>query len=219
MENKNTPNAQKSTINEINKIENPKPLTIAEFINEDEIVLFISTNFNSIIAFNKENKKRQKRSKHEYIHSSLTPVISLEGFLKLIIKYTEIEHNTLIVSYLYIIQLMNKENFILEKNNIYLLLLTSAVLAKKVLEDLVSDNSYYCQIGLFTKKELNLAEYSLFSRLDYNVNYTMEEVEQVYNEIFASLPNQRKIEYFQLQNYNVNIDKQNINKSDNKNNI
>jgi hypothetical protein len=219
MENKNTPNAQKSTINEINKIENPKPLTIAEFINEDEIVLFISTNFNSIIAFNKENKKRQKRSKHEYIHSSLTPVISLEGFLKLIIKYTEIEHNTLIVSYLYIIQLMNKENFILEKNNIYLLLLTSAVLAKKVLEDLVSDNSYYCQIGLFTEKELNLAEYSLFSRLDYNVNYTMEEVEQVYNEIFASLPNQRKIEYFQQQNYNVNIDKQNINKSDNKNNI
>jgi hypothetical protein len=219
MENKNTPNAQKSTINEINKIENPKPLTIAEFINEDEIVLFISTNFNSIIAFNKENKKRQKRSKHEYIHSSLTPVISLEGFLKLIIKYTEIEHNTLIVSYLYIIQLMNKENFILEKNNIYLLLLTSAVLAKKVLEDLVSDNSYYCQIGLFTEKELNLAEYSLFSRLDYKVNYTMEEVEQVYNEIFASLPNQRKIEYFQLQNYNVNIDKQNINKSDNKNNI
>jgi len=219
MENKNTPNAQKSTINEINKIENPKPLTIAEFINEDEIVLFISTNFNSIIAFNKENKKRQKRSKHEYIHSSLTPVISLEDFLKLIIKYTEIEHNTLIVSYLYIIQLINKENFILEKNNIYLLLLTSAVLAKKVLEDLVSDNSYYCQIGLFTEKELNLAEYSLFSRLDYKVNYTMEEVEQVYNEIFASLPNQRKIEYFQLQNYNVNIDKQNINKSENKNNI
>lgn len=219
MENKNTPNAQKSTINENNKIENPKPLTIAEFINEDEIVLFISTNFNSIIAFNKENKKRQKRSKHEYIHSSLTPVISLEGFLKLIIKYTEIEHNTLIISYLYIIQLMNKENFILEKNNIYLLLLTSAVLAKKVLEDLVSDNSYYCQIGLFTEKELNLAEYSLFSRLDYKVNYTMEEVEQVYNEIFASLPNQRKIEYFQQQNYNVNIDKHKINKSDNKNNI
>lgn len=114
---------------------------------------------------------------------------------------------------------MNKENFILEKNNIYLLLLTSAVLAKKVLEDLVSDNSYYCQIGLFTEKELNLAEYSLFSRLDYKVNYTMEEVEQVYNEIFASLPNQRKIEYFQQQNYNVNIDKHKINKSDNKNNI
>ena len=202
-----------------NIIEIQKPLTIAEFINEEEIVLFISSKFNLIIAYNKENKKRQKRSKHEYIYTSLIPIISIEGFLKLIIKYTEIEHNTLIVSYLYIIKLMNKENFVLEKHNLYILLLTSCVLAKKVLEDLITDNSYYCQIGLFTLKELNLAEYSLFCRLDYDVNCTMEEVEEIYNQIFASLPNQRKIEYFQLQNYNVNIDKQNINKSDNKNNI
>ena len=115
--------------------------------------------------------------------------------------------------------MINKENFILEKNNIYLLLLTSAVLAKKVLEDLISDNSYYCQIGLFTEKELNFAEYSLFSRLDYEVNYTMEDLEQVYNEIFASLPNQRKFEFFQNQNYNINQGKDCIDKSDKKNNI
>ena len=208
MENKINLNPIKSVNSENNIIENKKPPTIGEFLNEEEIVSFISANFNSVIAFNKENKKRQKRSKHEYIHSSLTPVISLAGFLKLIIKYTEIEHNTLIVSYLYIIKLMNKENFILEKNNIYILLLASAVLAKKVLEDLVSDNSYYCQIGLFTEKELNLAEYSLFTRLDFNVNYTMDEVDNVYNEIFASLPNQRKIEYFQTQNFDMHyIDK------------
>ena len=186
-----------------NIIEIQKPLTIAEFINEEEIVLFISSQFNLIIAYNKENKKRQKRSKHEYIYTSLIPIISIEGFLKLIIKYTEIEHNTLIVSYLYIIKLMNKENFVLEKHNIYILLLASCVLAKKVFEDLITDNSYYCQIGLFTLKELNLAEYSLFSRLDYNVNCTMEEVEEIYNQIFASLPNQRKIEYFQKTNYSI----------------
>ena len=186
-----------------NIINNQKHLTIAEFINEEEIVLFISSKFNLIIAYNKENKKRQKRSKHEYIYTSLIPIISIEGFLKLIIKYTEIEHNTLIVSYLYIIKLMNKENFVLEKHNIYILLLASCVLAKKVFEDLIIDNSYYCQIGLFTLKELNLAEYSLFSRLDYNVNCTMEEVEEIYNQIFASLPNQRKIEYFQKTNYSI----------------
>ena len=164
-------------------------------------------------------KRRQKRSKHEYIHSSLTPIISLEGFLRLIIKYTEIENNTLIVSYLYIMKLINKENFILEKNNIYLLLLTSAVLAKKVLEDLISDNSYYCQIGLFTEKQLNLAEYSLFSRLDFEVNYNIEDLEQVYNEIFESLPNQRKNEYVQNENYNINQEKDYIDKSYRKNNI
>ena len=219
MENNNISNAQNSIINEDKKNENKKSLTIAEFINDEEIVLFISNNFNSIISYNKQLKLRQKRRKHEYIHSSLTPVISLEGFLKLIIKYTEIENNTLIVSYIYIIRLMNKENFILEKNNIYLLLLTSAVLAKKVLEDLVSDNSYYCQIGLFTEKELNLAEYSLFSRLNYNVNCSMDEVEQIYNEIFASLPNQRKLEYFQMNNINVNINNNYVNTKNKNNNV
>ena len=116
MENEKNPNEIKSNINKINIDEIQKPKTIAEFINEDEIIQFISSNLNSIISYNKENKKRQKRSKHEYLHSSLTPVISLEGFLKLIIKYTEIENNTLIVSYLYIMKLVNKENFILEKN-------------------------------------------------------------------------------------------------------
>ena len=70
-------------------------------------------------------------------------------------------------------------------------------MAKKVLEDLVSDNSY-CQIGLFTEKELNLAEYSLFSRLNYEVNYIMEDLEQVYNQIFTSLSNQRKTEFLKI---------------------
>ena len=199
MENGKPSNSEKTTINEIKKIGPKKPKTIAEFLNIDEIILFISQNLNSIIAYNKQMKRRQKRSKHEYIHSSLTPIISLEGFLKLIIKYTEIEQNTLIISYLYIKKLIDKENFILEKNNIYLLLLTSAVLAKKVLEDLISDNSYYCQIGLFTAKQLNLAEYSLFSRLDFEVNYTIEDLEQAYNEIFVSLPDHRKEDYYQNQ--------------------
>ena len=219
MEYEKPPNEQNIIINNNNKIENQKPKTIAEFINEEEIVLFISSIFNSIISYNKQLKKRQKRSKHEYIHSSLTPVISLEGFLKLIIKYTKIENNTLIVSYLYIMKLINKENFILEKNNIYLLLLASAVLAKKVLEDLVLNNDYYCQIGLFTERELSLAEYSLFCRLDFQVNYSMEEVEQVYNEIFGSLPNERKIEFFQPTNVNINKDEHFNDKSKKKNNI
>ena len=36
----------------------------------------------------------------------------------------------------------------------------------------------------------------------------MDEVDNVYNEIFASLPNQRKIEYFQSQNFDMHyIDK------------
>ena len=82
MENKINLNPIKSVNNENNIIENKKPPTIGEFLNEEEIVSFISANFNSVIAFNKENKKRQKRSKHESIHSSLTRIISLDSVLE-----------------------------------------------------------------------------------------------------------------------------------------
>ena len=153
-----------------NNMEFAKFSTIAEFINEEEIVSFISKKINSIIAFNESNKIKQKRGAQEYINSSFIPVISIEGFLKLILKYAEIENNTLIVSFLNIIKLINKENFVLTNNNIYILLLASCTLSKKFYEDLILENSYYSQIGLFTPKELNLAEYSLFCRLDFNIN-------------------------------------------------
>ena len=64
MENEKNPNEIKSNINKINIDEIQKPKTIAEFINEDEIIQFISSNLNSIISYNKENKKRQKRSRN-----------------------------------------------------------------------------------------------------------------------------------------------------------
>lgn len=46
-------------------------------------------------------------------------------------KYTECENNTLIVAYLYIMKLIEKENFVLGVNNAYRLLLGAVVLAKK----------------------------------------------------------------------------------------
>ena len=128
-------------------------------------LLLISKKINSIIVYNEENKIKQKKSKNDYIHSAFIPLISIEEFLKIIIKYAEIEHNTLIVSYLNIIKLINKENFILDKNKIYILLLSSSILSKKFLEDLILENSYYCQIELFSAKEMNMTEFNLLCKL------------------------------------------------------
>ena len=125
----------------------------------------LSKKINSIIVYNEENKIKQKKSKNDYIHSAFIPLISIEEFLKIIIKYAEIEHNTLIVSYLNIIKLINKENFILDKNKIYILLLSSSILSKKFLEDLILENSYYCQIELFSAKEMNMTEFNLLCKL------------------------------------------------------
>ena len=154
-------------------------------------------------------KKKQSRGPNEPLYSKTIPVLNINKYLIRIIKYTEIENNTLIVAYLYIIKLIKKENFILGINNVYRLLLGSAVLAKKVLEDIFFDNSYYCQIGSMSNSDLNMIEYSLFTRIDFDVNLKKEDVNKVYDEIFDNLSQTRLNEIFSKVGHG------NINKKDN----
>ena len=168
----------------------------ANLINVEDIINYISTNLLSIIQNNKRMKKKPSKDINEPLYSKLIPALSLEKYLIRIIKYTEVENNTLIVAYLYIIKLIKKENFILSINNIYRLLLGSVVLAKKVLEDLKYNNSYYCEIGGISLQEFNKIEFSLFVRLNYEVNPKIEEIENVYKNIIDSLPQSKYRQYY-----------------------
>ena len=225
MEFKNDQNAGINTINEKDNKASIISKSLEDIINKDDIINFIASAFYSIIHNNKLMKKKQSRGANEPLYSKNIPVLNLNQFLIRIVKYTEIENNTLIVAYLYIMKLIKKENFVLEINNVYRLLLGSVVLAKKVLEDMNLDNSYYCNIGGISNGELNLIEYSLFTRIDYNVNLKMEDVNKVYDEIFNGLPQSRLIEIFQEKDINnnsdnknsTNINKEDIKKEDNKN--
>ena len=168
----------------------------ANLINVEDIINYISTNLLSIIQNNKRMKKKPSKDINEPLYSKLIPALSLEKYLIRIIKYTEVENNTLIVAYLYIIKLIKNENFILSINNIYRLLLGSVVLAKKVLEDLKYNNSYYCEIGGISLQEFNKIEFSLFVRLNYEVNPKIEEIENVYKNIIDSLPQSKYRQYY-----------------------
>ena len=71
----------------------------------------------------------------------------------------------------------------------YRLLLGSVVLAKKVMEDICYQNSYYCEIGGLFLQELNMIEFSLFVRINFEVNVKKEDVYNVYDLITNSLKN------------------------------
>jgi hypothetical protein len=211
-----TNNAGINIINENKKIEIIKSKSLEDIINTDDIINFISSSFYSIIHNNKIMKKKQARV-DEPLFSKNVPVLNLNKYLVRIIKYTEIENNTLIVAYLYIIKLIKKENFVLGINNVYRLLLGAVVLAKKVLEDIKLYNSYYCDIGGISNKELNLIEYNIFTRIDFDVNLKMDDVNKVYVEIFEGLPQSRLEETFKTININndiFNSNSININKED-----
>ena len=219
-------NDQNAGINTINEKDNKAPIiskSLEDIINKDDIINFISSIFSSIIHNNKLMKKKQFRGANEPFYSKNIPVLNLNKFLIRIVKYTEIENNTLIVAYLYIMKLIKKENFVLGINNVYRLLLGATVLAKKALEDIKLDNSYYCAIGGISNGELNMIEYSLFTRIDFDVNLKIEEVNKVYEEIFKGLPQSRLDEIFKekdINNNNINlniINNENIKKEDIKN--
>ena len=191
MEYKSENYVKNNIINENDNISNNFIESLEKIINKDDIVNFISSEFDSIIHNNKLMKKKQSRGINEPFYNKTIPVLSLNKYLIRIIKYTECENNTLIVAYLYIIKLIQKENFVLGINNVYRLLLGAVVLAKKVLEDIKFDNSYYCDIGGISNNDLNLIEYNLFTRLDFNVNLKKENVDKIYEQIYKTLPKTR----------------------------
>ena len=161
--------------------------SIENIITTEDIINYISSNLLSIIQNNKKMKKKPSKDPNEPLYSKVIPVLTLKKFLIRIVKYTEAENNTLIVAYLYIIKLIKIENFILSLNNIYRLLLGSVVLAKKFLEDINYNNLYYCEIGGMSVQELNNIEFSLFVRINFDVNPKIEEVNDIYKNIIYSL--------------------------------
>ena len=65
------------------------------------------------------------------------------------------------------------------------MLLGSVVLAKKFLEDINFNNLYYCQIGGMSVQELNNIEFSLFVRIHFEVSPKLEEVNDIYKNIYS----------------------------------
>ena len=189
-------------INQINIIEKNEK-SLEKIITTEDIINYISSYLLQIIQKNKQMKKKPSKGPNEPLYSKFIPVLSIEKFLLRILKYTEAENNTLIVAYLYINKLIKKENFVLSLNNVYRLLLGAVVMAKKVLEDLCYNNSYYCEIGGITVQELNNIEFSLFIRLNFDVNPKREEVDNIYDDIINSFPSSKINELLN----NIKIDK------------
>ena len=194
-------------INQINIIEKNEK-SLEKIITTEDIINYISSYLLQIIQKNKQMKKKPSKGPNEPLYSKFIPVLSIEKFLLRILKYTEAENNTLIVAYLYINKLIKKENFVLSLNNVYRLLLGAVVMAKKVLEDLCYNNSYYCEIGGISVQELNNIEFSLFIRLNFDVNPKKEEVDNIYNDIINSFPSSKINELLNIFN-NIKIDKNN----------
>ena len=107
--------------------------------------------------------------------------ITINDYLKRLVKYTQAESSTLIAMLIYIDRICELNNFIINSYNVYKILFSSLIIAIKYNEDEYYDNKFYAKVGGLTLKEMNNLEINYLSLIDFKL-YISEEVFDNYFE-------------------------------------
>lgn len=106
-------------------------------------------------------------------HGVRAPGISIAKYLERVYKYTSCSPSCFVAGYIYIDRLVHKQpNFPVISLNIHRLLLTSVMIAAKMLDDAHYNNAFYARVGGVSIAELNRLEVDLLFRLDFRLKVT-----------------------------------------------
>ncbi|XP_074303227.1 cyclin-U1-1-like [Silene latifolia] len=98
------------------------------------------------------------------------PNISIPKYLERLYKYTECSPSCFVVAYIYIDRLVHKHpEMMLLHHNVHRLVLTTLVVASKILDDVQYNNAFYAKVGGVSNVELNRLELELLFLLDFKV--------------------------------------------------
>ena len=153
-------------------------------INKDKQVSLVINSISSTLEKLKNNKKKKKDTDLKELikpfNSKTISEISINDYLKRIIKYTNCEINSLIYSIILLDRICLK-NINLSSYNIHKFLFATILLAIKINEDNIYSNTYYSQIAGVSLKELNLMEYNLSIIFNFNF-FVNERIFNLYKE-------------------------------------
>lgn len=103
-------------------------------------------------------------------HGVRAPSISIPKYLERIYKYTNCSPSCFVVGYVYIDRLVHKHpDSLVISLNVHRLLVTSVMVASKMLDDVHYNNAFYARVGGVSNAELNRLELELLFMLDFGV--------------------------------------------------
>ena len=111
-------------------------------------------------------------------HGTCVPNISLENYMKRILRYGKISHATVIFAIIYIDRILanpNRERLVVTEWNIHRILLGGIVLAAKFMDDEHFNNHHMSAVGGVTNAELNALEMEMAQRLSFSFHVTPEQ--------------------------------------------
>lgn len=106
-------------------------------------------------------------------HGVRSPAITIAKYLERIYKYTSCSPSCFVVGYVYIDRLVHRQpDFPVISLNIHRLVLTSVMIAAKVLDDAHYNNAFYARVGGISNTELNRLEIDYLFRLGFRLKVT-----------------------------------------------
>lgn len=145
---------------------------------KNHIISAIAANLNEIIEEN--HKKFGNVSKDNIFYLDKLPPISLENYLFHLVKYTNMNISSLILSVIYIDQFCEKYKYILSLNNIYRLILVFVFISLKYNEDIMVNANTYSNIAGVFVNDLKTLEYEMCKALDFNFFVKSENYQQYF---------------------------------------
>ena len=158
--------------------------------NEESKEAYLKTHMINAISQNLKDIINDNSCYESYIskdkfYLTCLPDISLNDYIKRLVKYTNMNISTLINAIIYIDTFCEKNNYILCMNNIYLILLSAFLLSIKFNEDLMVNLKTYSQIAGVSPDILQNLESSFYFNLHFSL-FVKEDLYQSYYDYFSN---------------------------------
>lgn len=145
---------------------------------KNHIINSISISLNDII---KDNKANTKYVKQDIFYLSFVPPISLNDYIKRLMKYSNMDISSLIISIIYIDNFCDKNKYYLTPNNIYRILLSACLLSLKFNEDITVNYKSYADIAAVSVEDLKNLELYMYLKLHFSLNVKYDLYKSYYD--------------------------------------
>ena len=155
--------------NEIRIVEE-KPKAVDCMVMKEKLSKIIPKIFESIISKNKQDK-----AFYSSIFDFTTTIkISFQDYLIRLIKYTQVESNTLIVCLALIDSLCSTKRIFLSYNNVHKIFFTALLISIKLNEDEIYVEKHYSLCSGISANEIAELEREFLRLIEYNIHINQE---------------------------------------------
>jgi hypothetical protein len=164
--------------------------SISEINNQIEVNDDLKNIIIDSISFNLEkvirrNKNEAKVCPKDLFFLSFIPRISLNKYIRHLVKQTNMEISTLILAIIYIDRFCYINHYTITRNNIIRILLTTCLLSLKFNQDRIITNEAYSKIACVSMKDLQILEIHMYFKLKFSL-MVQDSLYKKYYEYFKS---------------------------------